>query len=184
MASEPYIQLSFPQQPEQLYTIQHEFAESPYAARCPYSNFVKGVKWSSDGACLLTASDDSILRVFDVPQDAMQASTSDPQPADALPGAAPSPTAGAPNSEQARGNPQSSAADPSLDKEVNMDGAAAGDGMRPAVIVDVGETIYDFSWYPQMSVADPVSCCFASTTRAHPIHVWDAVTGDLRCSYR
>ena len=28
-------------------------------ARTPNSNFLRGVKWSPDGACLLTASDDN-----------------------------------------------------------------------------------------------------------------------------
>lgn len=31
---------------------------------------------------------------------------------------------------------------------------------------------------------DLVTCVFASTTRDHPIHLWDAVSGELRCTYR
>jgi WD40 repeat protein len=31
------------------------------------ANFTKGVKFSPDGTCLLTASEDNILRVFEVP---------------------------------------------------------------------------------------------------------------------
>lgn len=44
--------------------------------------------------------------------------------------------------------------------------------------------MYDYAWYSGMSAADPASCCFATTCRAHPIHLWDACTGELRCSYR
>jgi hypothetical protein len=25
--------------------------------------------------------------------------------------------------------------------------------------------VYDYAWFPGMSTADPVSCCFASTSR-------------------
>ncbi|KAG5561490.1 hypothetical protein RHGRI_004515 [Rhododendron griersonianum] len=35
-----------------------------------------------------------------------------------------------------------------------------------------------------MSASDPVTCVFASTTRDHPIHLWDATSGELRCTYR
>ena len=47
-----------------------------------------------------------------------------------------------------------------------------------------GELIYDYAWYSGMSARDPASCCFATTSRAHPLHLWDACTGELRCSYR
>lgn len=32
--------------------------------------------------------------------------------------------------------------------------------------------------------SDSNTCCFASSSRDHPIHLWDAYTGKLRCSYR
>ncbi|TVU43925.1 hypothetical protein EJB05_03346 [Eragrostis curvula] len=35
-----------------------------------------------------------------------------------------------------------------------------------------------------MSLSDPATCVFASTSRGHPIHLWDATTGELRCTYR
>ncbi|OQR83863.1 hypothetical protein ACHHYP_14198 [Achlya hypogyna] len=47
-----------------------------------------------------------------------------------------------------------------------------------------GGTIYDFNWYPFMNSADPATCVFATTTHAHPIHLWDAYTGELRATYR
>ncbi|KAG8098079.1 hypothetical protein GUJ93_ZPchr0013g36467 [Zizania palustris] len=50
--------------------------------------------------------------------------------------------------------------------------------------VNEGEPVYDFCWYPYMSVSDPATCVFASTSRDHPIHLWDATTGELRCTYR
>ncbi|XP_020242018.1 telomerase Cajal body protein 1 [Asparagus officinalis] len=51
-------------------------------------------------------------------------------------------------------------------------------------MVTEAETVYDYCWYPYMSSSDPATCVFVSTTRDHPIHLWDAVTGQLRCTYR
>ncbi|CAI9736796.1 telomerase Cajal body protein 1-like [Octopus vulgaris] len=45
-------------------------------------------------------------------------------------------------------------------------------------------TIYDYCWYPGMSSASPDTCCLASTSKNNPVHLWDAFTGELRCTYR
>ncbi|XP_039826432.1 telomerase Cajal body protein 1-like isoform X2 [Panicum virgatum] len=50
--------------------------------------------------------------------------------------------------------------------------------------VNEGEPVYDFCWYPCMSLSDPATCVFASTSRDHPIHLWDATSRELRCTYR
>ncbi|KAM3311117.1 hypothetical protein ACQJBY_031661 [Aegilops geniculata] len=64
--------------------------------------------------------------------------------------------------------------------------AAVGgqDSYGASLQVNEGEPVYDFCWYPYMSVSDPATCVFASTSRDHPIHLWDATTGELRCTYR
>ncbi|GFS46405.1 transducin/WD40 repeat-like superfamily protein [Actinidia rufa] len=62
--------------------------------------------------------------------------------------------------------------------------AADTDSYTANLVVNGGESIYDFCWYPYMSASDPVTCVFASTTRDHPIHLWDATSGELRCTYR
>lgn len=147
-ASDHYVPFE-PHAPHALLT-----ADPGTAARCRHSNFLKGVKWSPDGACCLTASDDNVLRVFDLPPDAQQRA----QAANAGEGPA------------SNGLPSSS--------------GSTGDSLTSALRVEEGETIYDYAWFSRMSVSDPVSCCFASTSRAHPIHLWDACSGSLRCSYR
>ncbi|KQK13319.1 hypothetical protein BRADI_1g09320v3 [Brachypodium distachyon] len=58
------------------------------------------------------------------------------------------------------------------------------DSYGASLQVNEGEPVYDFCWYPYMSVSDPSTCVFASTSRDHPIHLWDATTGELRCTYR
>jgi WD40 repeat protein len=45
------------------------------------------------------------------------------------------------------------------------------------IAICVGDSIYDFSWYPFMNNDNPISCCFVSTSRDHPVHLWDSNTG-------
>uniref|UniRef100_A0ACD6A4T6 Uncharacterized protein n=1 Tax=Avena sativa TaxID=4498 RepID=A0ACD6A4T6_AVESA len=69
--------------------------------------------------------------------------------------------------------------------EQTAEAAVGGeDSYGPSLQVSEGEPVYDFCWYPYMSVSDPATCVFASTSRDHPIHLWDATTGELRCTYR
>ncbi|KAK0577970.1 hypothetical protein LWI29_003093 [Acer saccharum] len=102
------------------------------------NNFLKGIKWSPDGSCFLTSSDDNTLRVFTLPENGS-----------------------------------------SHDFNANEQDSYAAD-----LVVSEGESVHDFCWYPYMSASDPVSCVFATTARDHPIHLWDATTGLLRCTYR
>ena len=124
-----------------LYSMHHEFLQAS-KEQCPHSNFLKGTKWSPDGACLLTAADDRWFRIYDLPPDAMEA----PIISDNLP--------------------------------------PSGDSFPPALRIQEGETVYDMCWFPGMQASDPASCCFAATSRAHPIHLHDACSGLLRCTYR
>jgi WD40 repeat protein len=95
------------------------------------NHFLKGVKWSPDGLCLLSNCDDNVARLYEVPYD---------------------------------------------------EGATIE---RTATLaVSPGDTIFDFAWYPRMHSSQPASCCFATTSRGRPVHLWDAFTGKLRASYR
>uniref|UniRef100_A0A2P2KTV0 Uncharacterized protein n=1 Tax=Rhizophora mucronata TaxID=61149 RepID=A0A2P2KTV0_RHIMU len=107
-----------------------------------HNNFLKGVKWSPDGSCFLTSSEDNSLRLFSLPDTG----------------------AGA----------DDNACSVSADE----------DSYAASLVVNEGESVYDFCWYPFMTASDPVTCVFASTTRDHPIHLWDATSGLLRCTYR
>lgn len=60
----------------------------------------------------------------------------------------------------------------------------AADSYAANCVVNEGESVYDFCWYPYMSASDPVTSVFATTSRDHPIHLWDASSGQLRCTYR
>ncbi|KAL6261430.1 hypothetical protein P5V15_006523 [Pogonomyrmex californicus] len=54
----------------------------------------------------------------------------------------------------------------------------------PALTVKEGGLIYDTCWYPFMNSWEPMTCCFISTSKESPIHLWDAFTGELRATYR
>ncbi|GBG25490.1 Telomerase Cajal body protein 1 [Hondaea fermentalgiana] len=54
----------------------------------------------------------------------------------------------------------------------------------PALTCKEGDCIFDYAWYPGMDSAVPATCCFASTARSQPVHLWDAYTGSLRASYK
>ncbi|KAG2410095.1 LEC14B protein [Vigna angularis] len=102
------------------------------------NNFHKAVKWSPDGSCFLTSSDDNTLRLFAPPGTESDASVA----------------------------------------------ASDDDSFAANVVMHEGESIHDFCWYPYMSSSDLVTNVFATTTRDHPIHLWDATSGQLRCTYR
>ncbi|XP_027917137.1 telomerase Cajal body protein 1 [Vigna unguiculata] len=102
------------------------------------NNFHKAVKWSPDGSCFLTSSEDNTLRLFAPPGTESDASVA----------------------------------------------ASDDDSFAADVVMHEGESIHDFCWYPYMSFSDLVTNVFATTTRDHPIHLWDATSGQLRCTYR
>ncbi|KAH9796721.1 WD REPEATS REGION domain-containing protein [Citrus sinensis] len=122
------------------------------------NNFLKGIKWSPDGSSFLTSSEDKTLRIFSLPENG-------------------------------------------ISYDVNACSLAKDqDSYEASLVVTEGESVYDFCWFPHMSASGgltismegrfaqmciyPTSCVFASTTRDHPIHLWDATTGLLRCTYR
>ncbi|KAG5311415.1 WAP53 protein, partial [Pseudoatta argentina] len=53
-----------------------------------------------------------------------------------------------------------------------------------ALTIKEGGLIYNTCWYPYMSSWEPATCCFLSTSRESPVHLWDAFTGELRATYR
>jgi WD40 repeat protein len=45
------------------------------------------------------------------------------------------------------------------------------------------ESIRSFAWYPHMQSHDPSTCCFLTTSRDQPVHLYDAYTGKVRAAY-
>ncbi|XP_012849396.1 PREDICTED: telomerase Cajal body protein 1-like isoform X2 [Erythranthe guttata] len=58
------------------------------------------------------------------------------------------------------------------------------DSYAANVAVREGESVYDYCWYPYMSASNPDLCVLATSTKDHPIHLWDSNSGQLRCTYR
>ena len=44
-------------------------------------------------------------------------------------------------------------------------------------------SIYDYAWFPGMDSNDAATCCFLSSSRDQPLHLWDAYTAQCRASY-
>ena len=135
-----------------LYTCLSFTIQTETGASCPNTNFLKGVAWSPDGACLLTASEDRLLRVFDLPRDALERA---PEADDG----------GDDDTDGGGGGGDANAAAAAMVQEGRRRNGGAGDSLRPALRAHAGEAVYDFAWFPGMSAADPASCCFASTAR-------------------
>ncbi|XP_020231455.1 telomerase Cajal body protein 1 isoform X1 [Cajanus cajan] len=73
---------------------------------------------------------------------------------------------------------------PSSETAAPVSASHDDDSFAANVVMHEGESIHDFCWYPYMSSSDLVTNVFATTTRDHPIHLWDATSGQLRCTYR
>ncbi|CAA0835982.1 Transducin/WD40 repeat-like superfamily protein [Striga hermonthica] len=121
------------------YRTYHFYRQFRTTASNP-NNFLKGVKWSPDGSCFLSCSDDNKLRVFSLPYDETGSLANVP--------------------------------------------VSDSDSYEANLVIGEGEAVYDYCWYPYMSASSPDSCVFATSTRDHPIHLWDANSGQLRCTYR
>lgn len=117
-------------------------------------NVVRALRWSPDGSCLLTASEDNVLRVFGLPE----------------PVAAEACGVGAAGGSASEGEPGGGGSSGPLE-------------LSSALCISEGESVYDCCWYPLMSWAEPMTCCFLSTSRDHPVHLWDAYDGSLRANY-
>ncbi|KAI9120551.1 hypothetical protein K1719_007584 [Acacia pycnantha] len=129
--------LNFNVPPQRIYHFHQQFATLTNP-----NNFLKGVKWSPDGSCFLTCSDDNTLRLFILP-DSESGTPLDP-----------------------------------------CSVATEDDSFVANSVMAEGESVYDYCWYPYMSASDLVTNVLATTTRDHPIHLWDATSGQLRCTYR
>ncbi|XP_014670478.1 PREDICTED: telomerase Cajal body protein 1-like [Priapulus caudatus] len=130
--SKPIRVLEFTCEPHQVAGAWQEFSSTKT------NNYLKGCKWAPDGSCILTNSEDHVLRLFNLPEQLMMGSP----PSEDIP------------------------------------------EMHSALFVKETDLVYDYCWYPMMHSMDPASCCFATSCRDNPIHMWDAFSGGLRCTYR
>ena len=150
-------------------------------------NFFKGVRFSPDGTCFITNSEDRIIRLYETPVDigeppsSPRSSSSSSTSSSSSP--ASSPTSGsAPGS--ASGSASSSSASSSSSSSSSSPWAPAPAQVAPVLTMQEGELVYDMAWNPAMNAADPASCRIITTSRDTPIHMWDAYTGERKGSYR
>lgn len=135
----------------------------------PPNPFVQRVVFSPDGTCLLASADDNKLRVFEVPPHAFL-----PQRA-SVRGVCACVACSWPRCGVVVLTPPV--------RHAEQVEASKQQVLSPALGVQEGETVYDAAWYPLMHVTQPATCCFVTTTRERPIHLWDAFTGKVRCDH-
>ena len=134
---------------------------APHGA--PHDNFLKSCLWSPDGVSLLTcAAEDDVFRIYDVPValDALLAAAA----SDDATGRADGDEGGGRDGGGGGGG--------------GGDGASFGlpaDALWPALRVAARESVYDYEWYPRATASAPETFLFASTSRASPVHLRDAV---------
>ncbi len=119
--------------------------------------------------CLPPLAQFGSLRIFDTPLEAFElagAAAEQWEAASDGPGAAAEPA-----------GQRTPAQPPAGSAQVGVGGGQRRGSLRPALRIQEGELLYDFCWFPGMSAAEPASCCLATTGRAQPVHLWDAVSG-------
>eukprot|EP01062_Namystynia_karyoxenos_P028591 TRINITY_DN21643_c0_g1_i1.p1 TRINITY_DN21643_c0_g1~~TRINITY_DN21643_c0_g1_i1.p1 ORF type:complete len:678 (+),score=198.75 TRINITY_DN21643_c0_g1_i1:69-2036(+) len=121
--------------------------------------FFKSAKWSPDGSVLLSSSEDNVLRLFDLPSELR----------------------GAAAEEQLLREEDVDRSECVSDVWFAPDAHPAA-ALEPVLSFGEGESVYDYAWYPQMREVS--NCCFVTSTRDHPMHLWDAASGKLRATYR
>eukprot|EP00041_Stephanoeca_diplocostata_P028786 m.832213 g.832213 ORF g.832213 m.832213 type:complete len:524 (+) comp23435_c0_seq5:217-1788(+) len=136
------------------------FSFDPLVSTIRSNNFLKGCKWAPDGLCLLTCSDDNVLRLFNFdPEQYVKSSQETVHRGDT----------GATSENASTMCDRAESVIPEMRCDLRM---------------GEGELIYDYCWYPFMTSYDPTTCCLLSSSRDHPVHMWDAFTGKIRCTYR
>ncbi|XP_067625470.1 telomerase Cajal body protein 1 homolog [Eurosta solidaginis] len=71
-----------------------------------------------------------------------------------------------------------------LNKDETVSTTRNVSALNTAVHVREGGTVYECVWYPFMNSNTPATCCWLASRQHEPIHMWDAFTGELRCTYR
>lgn len=169
------------------------------------NNFLKGCKWSPDGSCLLTNSDDGVLRIFATPNEIHQRFYVNVS-VDAA-----TVEASASNKDEATESacelPAESPADETVSAIEKCNSAVATESetqaelsnSKPAtsavecnrtpelyagVRIRLRTQVYDVAWYPSMCYAYRETCCFAAAAFDSPLVLLDAYSGESRATYR
>ncbi|KAJ2812749.1 Telomerase Cajal body protein 1, partial [Coemansia furcata] len=63
-------------------------------------------------------------------------------------------------------------------------GVSTGIGLPALTIPHAAGGLLAYAWYPYMHAQAPETCCLIESTRDHPVHLRDTLTGRVRASYR
>ena len=132
-----------------------------------HDNFLTNLRWSPDGACLLTVgAEDNVFRVYDVPAEAPDAARDDAMEREAI-------------FAEREGTARREENEPKPSREERL----PPDALWPALRVRANETARDYAWFPTMTANDASTCLFASACKSQPVHLWSALDGKVKASY-
>ena len=154
------------------------------------NNFARGCSWSPDGSCLLTAADDNTLRLLNTPDAAFALGAPEHSSSSSSGGSGERTGEQQSAAEKEEEDDQDEDEDKkALDAPGSDASAAPAHGPGPcawacALRVREGAPVYDYAWAPFMRSDEPDTCVFASASRDHPVHLWDAYSGRLRGTFQ
>ncbi len=146
--------------------IQHH----PSSVKYFPNNFFSDVRWSPDGLCLLTNSESTHVRIYEVSPQYLSYIACTPSDS-ALTTSSPPLISTTTSSSSSSSTFSSSSSEPSLNDWTRA--------MRVAVDVSEGAPVYDMQWHPLMHSNDPASCLFATGGKGFPVRIRDAFNGDV-----
>ncbi|KAF0983207.1 hypothetical protein FDP41_010272 [Naegleria fowleri] len=128
--------------------------------------YTKGVRWSPDGLCLLTNSNDNRIRLFELPQQFISKINMNV------------------TSENIDTTQNTSLSESSLNiQEDSSSTTVVNESWRPCLTVREGGCINDFCWHPCMNSSTGINCNFLTASTKQPVHMWDAFNGSLLNSF-
>lgn len=120
-------------------------------------HFYQGCLFSPDGLCVLThTTADSKLRIYNVIS---------------------SPPSASPSNHEEGGITHED------DTAILNSTDSISKNWKTDLVVQGGDTVRSYAWFPRMDSRTPLTCCFAATCREQPIHLFDAYTGAIRATY-
>ncbi|KAG2377728.1 hypothetical protein C9374_008813 [Naegleria lovaniensis] len=128
--------------------------------------YTKGVRWSPDGLCLLTNSNDNRIRLFELPQQFISNINMNLK----------SENMDATKSE-------SSSSTSNVQEGTSSTTIELDESWKPCLTVREGGCINDFCWHPCMNSSLGTNCNFLTASTKQPVHMWDAFNGSLLNSF-
>ena len=135
--------------------------------RLPSGAYAHGVQYSPDGTRALSCDGEGVMVVFDVVDEERA-------------------KAGSFSQKEQVGGGKEEKEEAEEEEQNEQEEKEEEEKAAPRLLTaDVAGFVYSYQWYPYMRSSNPATACFATTSRAHPVQLWDATKPNkLRATYR